>query len=81
VYRRDYERGTIYWSPLHGTAVVHGMVRDIWEMLGSERSQLGLPVADVQFNADTGESGGCFEHGSIAWSPFGGPMITVMPRG
>jgi uncharacterized protein with LGFP repeats len=80
VYRRDYERGTIYWSRLHGTAVVHGMVRDIWELLGSERSQLGLPVADVQFNADNGEFSGCFEHGTIVWSPAGGPMITVVPQ-
>jgi uncharacterized protein with LGFP repeats len=81
VYRRDYEHGTIYWSPRHGTAVVHGMVRDIWALFGWERSPLGLPVADVQFDAATEEFSGCFERGSITWSPAGGPVVTVLPRG
>ena len=77
MHRREYERGTVYWTQRHGTALVHGMVRDIWTLLGGERSALGLPVADVHFDADTGEFSGCFEHGSIAWSPAAGPTITV----
>ncbi|WP_173923416.1 LGFP repeat-containing protein [Agromyces sp. Marseille-P2726] len=77
VHRREYERGTVYWTERHGTALVHGMVRDIWTLLGGERSALGLPVADVQFDATNGEFSGCFEHGSIVWSPALGPTISV----
>jgi len=72
-----FERGSVYWSPRHGAAVVRGMVRDIWVLLGAERSALGVPVADVVFDATTGVWGGCFEHGSIAWSPAGGHEITL----
>jgi uncharacterized protein with LGFP repeats len=77
VHRREYERGTVYWTERHGTAIVHGMVRDIWTLLGGERSALGIPVADVDFDAATGELRGCFERGSIVWSPAAGPTITA----
>lgn len=72
-----FEGGSIYWTARHGAAVVHGMVRDIWALLGWEHSTLGLPVADVRYEPGTGEFSGCFEHGSIAWSPAGGPEVTV----
>jgi uncharacterized protein with LGFP repeats len=54
------------------------MVRDIWALLGWERSALGLPVADVRVDRETGVSSGCFEHGTIAWSPAGGPEISII---
>ena len=72
-----FEGGSIYWSARHGAAVVHGMVRDIWALLGWERSTLGLPVADVRYDRETGVFSGCFEHGTIEWSPAGGPVISV----
>ncbi len=72
-----FEGGSIYWTPRHGAAIVHGMVRDIWALLGWERSPLGVPVADVVLDRETGVLSGCFEHGSIAWSPAGGPVVTV----
>jgi len=71
-----FERGTITWTARHGTAIVHGMVRDIWALLGWERSALGVPVSDVVVDA-TGVLRGCFEHGTIAWSPAGGPEISI----
>jgi uncharacterized protein with LGFP repeats len=77
LHRREYEHGIVYWSERHGTAILYGMVRDIWALLGGEDSQLGLPVADVHVDAASGEYSGCFEHGSIVWSPAGGPMIIV----
>ena len=52
------------------------MVRDIWALLGWERSALGVPVSDVVVDA-TGVLRGCFEHGAIAWSPAGGPDISI----
>jgi uncharacterized protein with LGFP repeats len=72
-----FEGGSIYWTARHGTAVVHGMVRDIWALLGWERSALGLPVADVRYDRETGVFGGFFEHGTIAWSPAGGHEISI----
>ena len=77
VYCREYEHGAIYWSARHGAAIVHGMVRDIWALLGWERSTLGLPVGDVRYDRETGVLSGCFEHGTIAWSPAGGHEISV----
>ncbi|GAA4381402.1 LGFP repeat-containing protein [Agromyces bauzanensis] len=68
---------SIHWTARHGAAVVHGMVRDVWSLLGWERSALGLPVADVGFDHDTLEFGGCFEHGTITWSPAGGPDVVI----
>lgn len=73
-----FEGGSIYWTALHGAAVVHGMVRDIWALLGWERSALGLPVADVRYERSTGTFSGCFEHGTVAWSPAGGPDISII---
>ena len=72
-----FEGGSVYWTARHGAAIVHGMVRDIWALLGWERSTLGVPVADVIVDPATGAMSGCFEHGSIAWSSSGGPEITV----
>jgi len=72
-----FEGGSVYWTARHGAAIVHGMVRDIWALLGWERSSLGVPVADVIVDPATGAMSGCFEHGTIAWSPSRGPEITV----
>ncbi len=72
-----FEGGSVYWTPGHGAAVVRGMVRDIWALLGGERSTLGAPAADVVFDRATGVWSGWFEHGSITWSPPGGHEITV----
>lgn len=72
-----FEGGSIYRTARHGAAVVHGMVRDIWALLGWERSTLGLPVADVRFDRAANEFSGCFEHGTIEWSPARGPRIAV----
>lgn len=76
-----FEGGSVYWTARHGAAVVHGMTRDIWSLLGWERSVLGLPVADVVFEPDTHQFSGCFEHGTITWSPASGPdiVITALP--
>ncbi|WP_307039755.1 LGFP repeat-containing protein [Agromyces ramosus] len=72
-----FEGGSIFWSARHGAAIVHGMVRDIWALLGWERSALGMPVGDVRYDAETGVLSGCFEHGTIAWSPAGGHEIAI----
>ena len=68
------------WTARHGAAIVHGMVRDIWALLGWEHSALGVPVADVIVEQVTGGLRGCFGHGSIAWSAAGGPEVSVTTR-
>ncbi len=75
-----FEGGTIAWTARHGVAIVHGMARDIWALLGWEQSALGVPVADVVVDQVTGGLRGCFEHGSIAWSPAGGAEVSVTSR-
>jgi hypothetical protein len=74
-----FQGGSIYWTARHGAAIVHGMVRDVWALLGWERSPLGVPVADVVVDPATGTMSGCFEHGSITWSAARGPEVTVDP--
>ncbi|WP_164990434.1 LGFP repeat-containing protein [Agromyces albus] len=73
-----FEGGSIYWTPLHGAAIVHGMVRDIWALLGWENSALGVPVSDVVVEVESGVHRAAFERGSIEWSPAGGPIVAVM---
>lgn len=76
-----FEGGSVYWTRRHGAAVVRGMVRDIWALLGWERSTLGAPISDVVLDRASGVWSGCFEHGSITWSPAGGHGITVHAAG
>ncbi|MDQ0576568.1 LGFP repeat-containing protein [Agromyces albus] len=73
-----FEGGSIYWTPLHGAAIVHGMVRDIWALLGWENSALGVPVGDVVVDVESGVHRGVFERGSIEWSPARGPIVSVI---
>ncbi|KRC60983.1 hypothetical protein ASE14_08510 [Agromyces sp. Root81] len=74
-----FEGGSIYWTPAHGPAIVYGMVRDIWALLGWERSALGLPMNDVDLVADTGVLRGIFEHGTVEWSSSTGPVVVLSP--
>ncbi|WP_159440968.1 LGFP repeat-containing protein [Agromyces cerinus] len=74
-----FEGGSIYWSPGHGPAIVFGMVRDIWALLGWERSALGLPVLDVDVEPGTGVLRGVFEHGTVEWSSSTGPVVVIHP--
>jgi len=69
---RDFERGSIYWSPGTGAHEVHGDIRVKWARLGGERGFLGFPITD-----ETGTPNGRgrfnhFEHGSIYWTPARG---------
>jgi uncharacterized protein with LGFP repeats len=74
-----FEGGSIYWSPVNGPAIVFGMVRDIWALLGWERSALGLPVLDVDVVPETGVLRGVFERGSVEWSSSTGPVVVIDP--
>jgi uncharacterized protein with LGFP repeats len=56
---RDFERGSIYWSPQTGAFEVHGEIRVKWAQLGGERSFLGFPVTD---ELGTPDGRGRFNH-------------------
>lgn len=75
-YFREYERGTIVWTARHGATCLHGMVRDIWVLLGGWGGRLGLPTADVETPAGSDVAGAEFEGGRIAWSAAGGPLVS-----
>jgi uncharacterized protein with LGFP repeats len=67
---RDYQNGSIYWTPQTAAHEVHGAIRDLWGKMGFERSQLHYPVTD-----ETGMPGGRvsrFEGGRIEWTQAGG---------
>jgi uncharacterized protein with LGFP repeats len=66
---RDFEHGTIYWSPQTGAFEVHGDIRVKYAQLRGERGFLGFPVTD---ELGTPEGRGRFNHfqgGSIYWTP------------
>jgi uncharacterized protein with LGFP repeats len=72
---RDYQNGSIYWTPQTGAHEVLGAIRDLWAKMGFERSQLRYPVTD-----ETGVAGGRvsrFEGGQIEWTQAGGPRTVV----
>jgi uncharacterized protein with LGFP repeats len=65
---RDFQGGSIYWSPATGAHEVHGAIRVRWAQLGGERG-LGFPLTDELGTPDGRGRFNHFEHGSIYWTP------------
>ncbi|QEO15017.1 hypothetical protein FLP10_11770 [Agromyces intestinalis] len=76
-YLREYDRGLVFWTRAHGAVSLHGMVRDVWELLGRERSSLGVPIADPEYDVESDEWVGRFERGLVRWSPAIGPQVEL----
>lgn len=70
--KRDYERGSIYWSLATGAHEVHGQIRDRWRHLGAELV-VGYPQTDELSTQPPGFRYSDFEHGSIYWTARTGP--------
>lgn len=66
---RDYENGSIYWTPQTGAHEVHGGIRLKWAALGGHRSFLGYPKTDETPCPDGRGRFNHFEGGSIYWTP------------
>lgn len=66
---RDYENGSIYWTPQTGAHEVHGGIRLKWAALGGHRSFLGYPETDETPCPDGQGRFNHFEGGSIYWTP------------
>jgi len=43
---QSFERGAIYWTPMHGTRAVNGAILTWWGHNGWENGRLGYPVSD-----------------------------------
>ncbi len=68
-HARDFQNGSIYWTPELGAHEVHGGIRVKWAQTGGTRGVLGYPVSD---EAGCGPGNGRFNHfmgGSIYWTP------------
>ena len=70
---RDYQNGTIYWTPQTGAHEIHGDIRVKWSQLGGHRSFLGYPITDETGCPDGQGRFNHFEHGSIYWRGDIGP--------
>jgi uncharacterized protein with LGFP repeats len=66
---RDFQGGSIYWSPDTGAFEVHGLIRVMWAQLGGERSFLGFPMTDETGTPDGVGRFNHFQGGSIYWTP------------
>jgi uncharacterized protein with LGFP repeats len=75
---RDYENGSIFWTPQTGAHEVHGAIRDLWASMGWERSKLRYPVSD-EMNMPGGRLSR-FEGGEIRWTPTGGAKAIFSVR-
>jgi uncharacterized protein with LGFP repeats len=69
---RDYQVGSIYWSPATGAFEVHGGIRDRWLELKGAYGVLGLPLTDETGTGDGAGRYNHFQYGSIYWSPSTG---------
>lgn len=66
---RDYENGSIFFTPQTGAHEVHGGIRVKWAQLGGTRSFLGYPTTDETGTPDGRGRFNLFENGSIYWTP------------
>ena len=66
---RDFEGGTICWTPQTGAHEVHGEIRVKWAQLRGGRGFLGYPVTDELGTPDGRGRFNHFEGGSIYWTP------------
>ena len=66
---RDFEHGSIYWTPQTGAHEVHGDIRVKWAHLGGVRSFLGFPDTDELGTPDGRGRFNHFQGGSIYWTP------------
>src|SRR5262245_59558107 len=64
---RDFQNGSIYWSPATQAHEVHGAIRVKWAGLRGTDGFLGFPTTDETGTPDGRGRYNHFEHGSIYW--------------
>jgi uncharacterized protein with LGFP repeats len=70
---RDFQNGTIEWSPQTGAHEVHGDIRVHYAQFGGPEGFLGYPITDETGTPDGVGRYNHFEYGSIYWTPDIGP--------
>ena len=70
---RDYQNGSIYFTPQTGAHEVHGFIRIHYGRLRGHRGFLGYPKTDELGTPDGRGRFNHFEGGSIYWTPETGP--------
>lgn len=70
---RDFQNGSIYWTPQTGAHEVHGDIRVKWAQLGGHGHFLGYPLTDETGCPDGAGRFNHFEGGSIYWRADIGP--------
>ena len=66
---RDFEQGTLIWTPETGAHEVHGAIRLKWASLSGEGGFLGYPLTDELGTPDGRGRYNHFQGGSIYWTP------------
>jgi uncharacterized protein with LGFP repeats len=66
---RDFQGGSIYWTPQTGAHEVHGAIRVKWAQLGGVRSFVGFPLTDETGTPDGRGRFNHFEGASLYWTP------------
>ena len=74
---RNFQEGTIYWSPNTGAHEMRGAIRELWVSMGWERSFLGYPVTDELPTPNNVGRFSDFQGGQIAWSPALGAAVSA----
>ncbi len=73
-----FQGGSIYFSPATGAHEVHGAIRQWWEQMGAQRSELGYPVSD-EVRVQTGQGRYAqvsrFQRGELVWWPDTSPAV------
>jgi hypothetical protein len=65
----DFQNGSIYSTTATGAHEVHGMIREKWRAMESERSLLRYPITDETGTPDGIGRYNHFQNGSIYWTP------------
>lgn len=66
-YQR-FQRGNIYYTPKHGSHVVHGAIFEKWGETDYEKGPLGYPITDELVTSDKKGRYNEFEFGTVYWS-------------
>ena len=69
---RQYQGGSIYWTPSTCAFEIHGSILGKWASLGFERSFLGYPLTDETVTPDGLGRYNHFQGGSVYWTPLTG---------
>ncbi|MGY1857117.1 reprolysin-like metallopeptidase [Modestobacter sp. SYSU DS0290] len=72
---RQYERGTIVWSPATGARAVSGGIRGAWAGSGGLNGLLRYPTGDMVCGLSGGGCGQQFQGGVAYWSPATGTRV------